>query len=276
MVLWEPPRQSRGIGSGHFALGAWRSIAARPAGAASAAVRTAFPSLLGSEPLSLRPFYAVCSGARGSRSLASTFAVTTLLSSLGLLLPQPTSAAYLVERVETTPSARFINGDECAPATVAVPLKRGAFAIRVLDGPRPGETLFGRDTDQQVGVVTGVRVRPRQRAVFGTRPRCRVVVAPTMESRTTTRTETRCLDLPSTTRGPARCTSSLSPIEGASGCGSLVAQRRGSPLWRSVAGSAMHTTWQKATQDAGGRGVTAPPVPSPSSKATSIGSGASE
>lgn len=166
MVLWEPPRQSRGIGSGHFALGAWRSIAARPAGAASAAVRTAFPSLLGSEPLSLRPFYAVCSGARGSRSLASTFAVTTLLSSLGLLLPQPTSAAYLVERVETTPSARFINGDECAPATVAVPLKRGAFAIRVLDGPRPGETLFGRDTDQQVGVVTGVRVRPRQRAVF--------------------------------------------------------------------------------------------------------------
>lgn len=90
-----------------------------------------------------------------------------LLGSIGLSLPQATSAAYLVKHIETFREARFINEDECAPATVAVPLKRGAFAVRVLDGPKEGETLFGRNTDQRVGVVTGVRVRPRrERAVL--------------------------------------------------------------------------------------------------------------
>jgi hypothetical protein len=95
-----------------------------------------------------------------SRFLAAAFVATAMFATIGVSVPQVATAAYLVKHVETTRSARFVNERECAPATVAVPVKRGASAVRVIDGPREGETLFGRNTDQQVGVVTGVRVRP--------------------------------------------------------------------------------------------------------------------
>jgi hypothetical protein len=103
--------------------------------------------------------------AGGLISLASLTATTCA--------PAAVSAAYQIKNVDVSRSAKFSNDSECAPAAVKVRLRRGAYAVKVEDGPSEGEALYdSRDTSKEVGVVTGVRVRPegRSEVLWGAKP----------------------------------------------------------------------------------------------------------
>lgn len=105
--------------------------------------------------------------------LAAAGLAATALCALAALVPQSADAAYLLRDVTAKTSEKFSNAEECAPAAVAVALPRGAYWVRIAEGPAKGEELLSPNLDDvPVGVVTGVRVRPqgRREVLWGAAP----------------------------------------------------------------------------------------------------------